>query len=80
MPFVPDEDSANALFATHVWLDDNDEKGVASSFSTMEEAQNDFDRLEAGRSYGYGGLYRWNHARANWDCIDAFPEDFDGAV
>jgi hypothetical protein len=80
MSFFLDENHHNANFSTHVWLNDDDDEGVNNPYSTEAEAREAFDRLEAGGKYQYGGLYRWNPGQDVWVCLDAWPEDFDGAI
>ncbi len=80
MPFTSNENSRNANFSTHVWLDDDDEEGVNNSYSSEAEAREAFDRLETAGVYKFGGLYRWNPSKDDWVCLDAWPEDFDGGV
>jgi hypothetical protein len=78
MPFIPDQNHHRAGYSTHVWLDDDDEEGVNSSYSSEAEARVAFEKLEAGGGYKYGGLYRWNPGQDEWVCIDAWPDEFDG--
>lgn len=78
MPFIPDAASHRVLFATHFWIDRSDHQGSESSYSSVEEAQAEFERVEASGRFKLGGLYKWNHAKDDWDCLDAFPETFDG--
>ena len=78
MPFISDENHYNANYSTHVWRDDDDDDGIGSAYSSEAEARDAFEKLEAGKLYGYGALYRWNPSQQEWVCLDAWPDDFDG--
>jgi hypothetical protein len=78
MPFIPDEDSPSVKFSTHVWRDDDDDDGIANSYTSEAEAKQAFDKLEVGGQFQFGGIYRWVNATQEWACIDAWPETFDG--
>ena len=78
MPFAHDANSPSALFNVTVYVDENDAEGKETAYSTLADAQEAFERLEASGSFKYGGLYKWSAAKGGWDCLDAWPEDWDG--
>jgi hypothetical protein len=78
LPFLADPNSPAAIFNVTVYVDENDTEGKQTAYSTLEEAQAAFERLEASGSYPYGGLYKWSANTGGWDCLDAWPEDWDG--
>jgi hypothetical protein len=78
MPFVSDEDDYRVKYSVHVWRDDEDDEGIRNPYTTEEEARAAFYRLEAGKEFGYGGIYRWVEGKRDWDCLDAWPDQFDG--
>jgi hypothetical protein len=61
-----------------VYVNENDTEGKQTAYSALEEAQVAFGRLESSGSYPYGGLYKWSANKGSWDCLDAWPEDWDG--
>ena len=78
MPFSANPDSPSAIFNVTVYLDANDQEGKETAYSSLEDAQEAFIRLEASGQYQYGGLYKWSATKEDWDCLDAWREDWDG--
>ena len=79
MPIVPGSvGSISAAHSVHVWRDDDDEVGEETFYDDGEEASKAFERLERGGQFQYGGLYAWNFIEHEWECLDAWPEDFTG--
>jgi hypothetical protein len=76
--FSPDGLNPNASFRTHFWRDDADEDGVESYYTSEEEAHREFQKVEAGKNFSWGAIYKWSDKERDWVCLDNWPEDFDG--
>jgi hypothetical protein len=75
MPFVGAE-NPNARYAVSVWKDGDAEEDD-NYYTTKEEAEEAFDRLQSGGQFAFGALYDWVGGVEPWRRLDEWPDDFE---
>jgi hypothetical protein len=74
MPFVS-EDHPDARFCVTAYRSNDDEHGVTSYYTTLNEARSEFDSVSRGGRYLSVHLGRWQNDHDGWEDLDEWPED-----